>query len=154
MVRLRGLPWSASAAEVIDFLRDVTVKNGEKGVHLTQQPDGRSTGEAYVEIETEVDKAKALNLSGEYIGRRYIEVYDSSYSLMERELNPSATGAYGADGGVVRLRGLPYGTTESDVSVFFSGNGDCVEDTLLVSSVCACAVYGWAGGCTVQNLTH
>ncbi len=121
VVRLRGLPWSANAAEVIDFLRDITVKNGEKGVHLTQQPDGRSTGEAYVEIETEADKAKALNLSGEYIGRRYIEVYDSSYSLMERELNPSATGGYAADGGVVRLRGLPYGTTESDVSAFFTG---------------------------------
>ena len=106
---------------MIEFLHDITVKNGADGIHFTYQPDGKSTGEAYVELETDDDKAKALNLSGQYMGHRYVEVYDSSYSLMERELNPSATGGYDHDGGVVRLRGLPFGSTESDISSFFSG---------------------------------
>ena len=40
---------------------------------MPKTPDGRSTGEAFVEFETEDDAVAALDKNNEHIGRRYIE---------------------------------------------------------------------------------
>jgi heterogeneous nuclear ribonucleoprotein F/H len=116
VIRLRGLPWEATPENIVEFFKDIKVKNGTEGVHFKMQRDGRASGEAFVELETSDDRDASLALNGQYIGKRYIEVYDSSYPMMEREIGPLFRGEQGC---VIRLRGLPYRSTEEDIRLFF-----------------------------------
>jgi heterogeneous nuclear ribonucleoprotein F/H len=52
VVRLRGLPFSATEREVEGFLGGVAVRRG--GVHFVVR-DGRPSGDAYVELEGEAE---------------------------------------------------------------------------------------------------
>lgn len=78
MVRLRGLPFSSTAADVVAFFEGVETVGGEGGVVFTCTPDGRPTGEAYVEVAGEEALAAALGRHKEKIGARYIEIFQSS----------------------------------------------------------------------------
>ena len=93
IVRIRGLPWSASHDEVANFLEsqllncppfpkmnafgitiaDVNIMGGKSGIHLTYTKDGRPSGEAYIELASEDDVEKALGKDKHHMGRRYIE---------------------------------------------------------------------------------
>lgn len=44
VVRLRGLPFRATPAEVVAFFDGIPILGGEEGVVLTYTPDGRPTG--------------------------------------------------------------------------------------------------------------
>lgn len=73
-VRLRGLPWSATHKEILDFLENVNVTNGSAGIHLvTSRVDGKNTGEAYVEVASQEDVEEARKLNKASMGHRYIE---------------------------------------------------------------------------------
>ena len=54
-------------------------------------------------------------MNGKYIGKRYIEIKTSSRALMNKELCDDV------DARVVKLRGLPYSSTDEDIAKFFSG---------------------------------
>ena len=75
VVRLRGLPWAATSKDVLELLKDCQVMNGEKGIHFTFAPDGRPSGEAFVELCNEEDVSNALNHNNEHMGRRYVEIF-------------------------------------------------------------------------------
>ena len=119
-MRLRGLPWSATAQEVIWLLKDCQVFGGENGVHFTFAPDGRPSGEAFVELSSEEDVSKALGHNNEHMGKRYVEIFRASRGQMEWDCRMEEK-VGGGSGGVVRLRGLPFKCTEDDVRKFFSG---------------------------------
>lgn len=53
VVRLRGMPYSSTAGDVVKFFGEVELCRGQDGVVFTYMPDGRPTGEAYVELPTE-----------------------------------------------------------------------------------------------------
>lgn len=73
-IRLRGLPWSATHKEILDFLVNVEVLNGSQGIHLvTSRLDGKNTGEAYVEVASQEDVEEARKLNKASMGHRYIE---------------------------------------------------------------------------------
>ncbi|KAL4432818.1 hypothetical protein ABPG77_008144 [Micractinium sp. CCAP 211/92] len=78
VVRLRGLPFSSTAADVVAFFEGVETVGGEGGIVFTCTPDGRPTGEAYVELASEEALAAALARHKEKIGARYIEIFQSS----------------------------------------------------------------------------
>jgi heterogeneous nuclear ribonucleoprotein F/H len=143
-VRLRGLPYSAQTKDIVQFLSDCTVCNGDGGVHFTFVPDGRPSGEAFVELQSEDDVSKALAHHNEHMGRRYVEMFRASRGQMEWECRKVydggdggvgsggggggvggegsfGGGGTGGNGGVVRLRGLPYGCAEEEVRRFFTG---------------------------------
>ena len=129
VVRLRGLPWAATSKDVLDLLKDCQVMNGEKGVHFTFAPDGRPSGEAFVELCAEEDVSNALNHNNEHMGRRYVEIFRASRGQMAWDCRMEEKGG-GGSGGVVRLRGLPYRCSEDDVRKFFQGlasNGPYIE---------------------------
>ena len=63
---------------------------------------------------------KALNHNREHLGGRYIEIFRASRAQMEWECRVAERVV--GDGGVVRLRGLPFGCTEQEVRLFFSGS--------------------------------
>lgn len=52
---------------------EAKVKDGTAGVHLTMAREGRPSGEAYVEMESEEDLKAALKKDREHMGNRYIE---------------------------------------------------------------------------------
>ncbi|XP_052836503.1 LOW QUALITY PROTEIN: heterogeneous nuclear ribonucleoprotein H3 [Drosophila gunungcola] len=118
-VRLRGLPWSATHKEILDFLENVNVTNGSAGIHLvTSRVDGKNTGEAYVEVATQEDVEEARKLNKASMGHRYIEVFTATPKEAKeamRKISGHGTAF------VVKLRGLPYAVTEQQIEEFFSG---------------------------------
>lgn len=73
IVKLRGLPWSATVEEVLKFFHDCKVSGGKSGIHMTTSREGRPSGEAFVEFEDEDDLQKACQKDREHMGNRYIE---------------------------------------------------------------------------------
>jgi len=49
------------------------VVGNEDGVHIVLGPDGRETGEAFVELISAADLKQALTKNKCHIGRRYID---------------------------------------------------------------------------------
>jgi len=77
-LRLRGLPYAATKHDVITFMGDLPVL--ECDITIKYGEDGRATGDAYVQLESEhfAQDAKA-GLDRKSMGGRFIEVYLSSY---------------------------------------------------------------------------
>uniref|UniRef100_A0A8B9YN16 Heterogeneous nuclear ribonucleoprotein F n=1 Tax=Bos mutus grunniens TaxID=30521 RepID=A0A8B9YN16_BOSMU len=122
VVKLRGLPWSCSVEDVQNFLSDCTIHDGVAGVHFIYTREGRQSGEAFVELESEDDVKLALKKDRESMGHRYIEVFKSHRTEMDWVLKHSGpNSADTANDGFVRLRGLPFGCTKEEIIQFFSG---------------------------------
>jgi heterogeneous nuclear ribonucleoprotein F/H len=76
-IKLRGLPWNATSKEIVDFLKDVEIVNGENGIHMITSPrDGRPNGECFVECATKTDYDNAFEYNKKMMGHRYIEGSD------------------------------------------------------------------------------
>nr|2DB1_A Chain A, heterogeneous nuclear ribonucleoprotein F [Mus musculus] len=89
VVKLRGLPWSCSIEDVQNFLSDCTIHDGVAGVHFIYTREGRQSGEAFVELESEDDVKLALKKDRESMGHRYIEVFKSHRTEMDWVLKHS-----------------------------------------------------------------
>lgn len=127
VLKLRGLPWSASTSDIVEWLGDdIRVSGGSKGVHISLNRDGRPSGEAYVEIEEEEDLELGLKKDNEHMGRRYIEVFRVDRGEMkDAERREDQRGGDNDSGGpsecFVKMRGLPYETSNEEIAQFFSG---------------------------------
>lgn len=73
VIKLRGLPWSATNNDIMKFLDGINITNGNEGVHLLTTTEGRQSGEAFVEVDTEEDVENALKRDNALMGQRYIE---------------------------------------------------------------------------------
>ncbi|KAG8193963.1 hypothetical protein JTE90_013660 [Oedothorax gibbosus] len=122
VVRVRGLPWSATKDEILKFFTGVNIKNGLGGIHMTLSREGRPSGEAYVELASEEDFTKAIEKHNDHMGHRYIEVFKSKRSEMDWVIKRSGSHKEESlSDGCVRLRGLPFGCSKEEISQFFSG---------------------------------
>lgn len=74
VVRLRGFPFSATEAQIREFLQGIQAGS----VHMTTDFDGRPSGEAFVELPSEEAVAAALKLDKAMMGPRYVEIFRSS----------------------------------------------------------------------------
>ncbi|MGH0170240.1 UNVERIFIED_CONTAM: hypothetical protein FKN15_078056 [Acipenser sinensis] len=99
--------------------QDCRIRDGADGIHLTLNRDGKPSGEAFIELDYEEDVQKALEKHRQYLGPRYVEVYEVMNSEAETFLKQSVDSP--VNDGVVRLRGLPFSCTETDVIHFFEG---------------------------------
>lgn len=128
VVRMRGLPWSANEEDIRSFFQGLSIE--KEGVHVTLNRDGRPSGEAYVVFENEDDAKSALKRDKEKIGERWIDIFEAT----KGEVYSMTGGGKGADQGgvafdttdsaytgVVRLRGLPFEATKSQIRTFFAG---------------------------------
>lgn len=113
-VMLRGLPYKATAADVLRFFKDVDVLGGKDGVHL----HARTMGTCFVDInKQDLTKAKKYNLRE--IGNRYIEILEETDF---KRIYPGYTPPTPQEKGtLVKLKGLPFGCTKQDIATFFSG---------------------------------
>ncbi|XP_023015742.1 heterogeneous nuclear ribonucleoprotein H [Leptinotarsa decemlineata] len=121
IAKLRGLPWSATIDDIINFFEDCKILNGKNGVHMTTSREGRPSGEAFVEFEDVEDLEAAVQKDREHIGNRYIEVFKVNKAEMDWVIKRSGP-TYGSnDDGCVRLRGLPFGCSKEEIAQFFTG---------------------------------
>jgi RNA recognition motif-containing protein len=127
-IKLRGLPYLSREPEIIEFFRGIRVY--KEDICLLFDMDGKFSGEAYVQLHNEPDWQEALTFNLNNIGERYIEIFDTN----ENEFNKAKTSkkvtlsnhqdcpwAYLCQEkfGIIKLRGLPYSSTESDIRAFF-----------------------------------
>lgn len=119
IVRIRGMPYSAGKAELVSFFAMCRVKGGKDGVHITYLSDGRPSGEAFIVFETRNDMEKALNKNREYMGNRYVEIFEAQKSEFDWAAQQQEGPKQGES--VIRLRGLPYRCSKDDIQTFFSG---------------------------------
>ncbi|KAJ8281502.1 hypothetical protein COCON_G00040210 [Conger conger] len=123
VARVRGLPWSCSVDEVQRFFSDCKIANGASGIHFTYTREGRPSGEAFVELESEDDLKIATKKDRETMGHRYVEVLFKSNSVeMDWVLKHTGPNCPETGGdGLVRMRGLPFGCSKEEIVQFFSG---------------------------------
>lgn len=76
IIRLRGLPFSSTLEDVIEFFSDLIPESNN--IHMVKFRDGRLTGDAFVEFENTDDAQEAMKLHKQQIGDRYIELFKSS----------------------------------------------------------------------------
>ncbi|KAI4871440.1 hypothetical protein NFI96_013067 [Prochilodus magdalenae] len=131
IIRVKGLPWSCSAEDLVKFFSECQIRGGVNGVHLMHK-NGRPNGQAFIELEHEKDISKALEMHRQYLGPRYVEgkciggLMFSLFVVYEVTNNDAEAILKGTDespskDGVVRLRGLPFSCTEKEVTQFFTG---------------------------------
>ncbi|XP_054266493.1 heterogeneous nuclear ribonucleoprotein H-like [Macrosteles quadrilineatus] len=122
VVKMRGLPWSTTVEEILKFFGGCNIKGGKLGIQMTMSREGRPSGEAYVEMETEEDVEMACKKDREHMGHRYIEVFRAKRSEMDWVVKRSGLNMeHSMDDGCVRLRGLPFGCTKEEIANFFAG---------------------------------
>lgn len=82
IIKLRGLPWTVTNKDIVNFLKDIAIADGENGVHLItySRNSTRPNGEAFVVCATEDDYKKSFYYNKKTIGKRYIE---SKYFLVD-----------------------------------------------------------------------
>lgn len=87
IIKLRGLPWNSTVKDILDFLKECSVVEGEKGVHLAiSHRDGRPNGEAFVELESSEDVDKAFTYNKNILGHRYIESESRETTLTRSDI--------------------------------------------------------------------
>ncbi|XP_019164218.1 PREDICTED: heterogeneous nuclear ribonucleoprotein F-like isoform X1 [Ipomoea nil] len=85
VLRMRGLPFSAGKDDIIEFFKDFVLS--EETVHITYNYEGRPTGEAFVEFACPEDAKAAMAKDRMTLGRRYIELFQSSPEDMNDALS-------------------------------------------------------------------
>ncbi|CAH1437128.1 unnamed protein product [Lactuca virosa] len=83
ILKLRGLPFSVKKSEIFEFFKDFKVVEGK--VFIACRPDGKATGEAYVEFETIEEAKEAVMVKDKkMIGSRYVELFPSTHDEARR----------------------------------------------------------------------
>uniref|UniRef100_A0A672SH52 Epithelial splicing regulatory protein 1 n=1 Tax=Sinocyclocheilus grahami TaxID=75366 RepID=A0A672SH52_SINGR len=143
IVRMRGLPFTATIEQVLQFFSPACpVTDDSEGILFVRFPDGRPTGDAFVLFSCEEHAQNALKKHKDILGKRYIELFKSTAAEVQQVLNryssaplipvapspilsvvppPTFMPPTAAVTGVrdcVRLRGLPYDATIQDILVF------------------------------------
>lgn len=134
VVKLKGLPYSATEADVVAFFGGFLEEASR--VHILLSPDGRASGEAYAEFESlrrardAIARFDRRELGGRWIdltetcrGELYSAQHASANALRRTERtstedDPLLSGIAGL--GIVRVRGLLYEATRADVARFFA----------------------------------
>uniref|UniRef100_A0A3Q3B5H6 Epithelial splicing regulatory protein 2 n=1 Tax=Kryptolebias marmoratus TaxID=37003 RepID=A0A3Q3B5H6_KRYMA len=144
IIRMRGLPFTATPQEVLTFLGpESPVTDGTEGLLFVKYPDGRPTGDAFALFSCEEYAQNALKKHKQILGKRYIELFRSTAAEVQQVLNrymstpliptlppssivslssvlspppflPSASSLRDC----VRLRGLPYTAGIEDILDF------------------------------------
>uniref|UniRef100_A0A5F8GFK0 Epithelial splicing regulatory protein 2 n=1 Tax=Monodelphis domestica TaxID=13616 RepID=A0A5F8GFK0_MONDO len=131
IIRMRGLPFTATPGDVLAFLGpECPVTGGPEGLLFVHYPDGRPTGDAFALFACEELAQGALRKHKGILGKRYIELSGVLNRYMSSPLIPTLPAPLIpvlpapfplAGAGVrdcVRLRGLPYTASIDDILGF------------------------------------
>mmetsp|Transcript_17004 Transcript_17004/g.49254 ORF Transcript_17004/g.49254 Transcript_17004/m.49254 type:complete len:269 (+) Transcript_17004:1-807(+) len=129
VVRMRGLPFSATDMDVANFFAPLRPIPGT--IILGRNASGQPSGEAHVTFATDADARLALTRNRQMMGNRYIELFQMPPGARPGPPMPYGNGAAPgmghppmvANSPVLKLRGMPYTATVEDVVAFFMGYG-------------------------------
>ncbi|XP_057509318.1 uncharacterized protein LOC130791968 isoform X1 [Actinidia eriantha] len=128
VVRLRGLPFDCSEADIVEFFHGLDIVD----VLLVRKND-KFTGKAFCVLAYPLQVDFALQRNKQNIGRRYVEISRSKrqtyYKAIANEVSDSqgcaphrsASRAKSSDTWVLLLKGLPFSAGKDDIMDFFNG---------------------------------
>ncbi|KAJ1068293.1 hypothetical protein K5549_021618, partial [Capra hircus] len=96
------------------------IQNGAQRIRFIYTREGRPSGKAFVELESEDEVKLALKKDRETMGHRYIEVFKSNNVDMDwvlKHAGPNTPDT--ASDGFVRLSGLPFRCSKEEMIQFF-----------------------------------
>jgi heterogeneous nuclear ribonucleoprotein F/H len=121
VLRLRGLPFTATEADVHEFFAGHPIDDSPGSVVVVTQ--GYHRGEGYVRFASaEVCAAAHFDMNRKNIGGRYIELYASTEGALELQRSSQEQMSQ-EKRFFIRLRGLPWSAAESDIRDFLSPVG-------------------------------
>ncbi|GAB2287041.1 hypothetical protein Dimus_021428 [Dionaea muscipula] len=85
VLRMRGLPFSAGKEDIVEFFSEFVIP--DDCIHITFNPDGRPTGEAFVKFASAEDSEAAMAKDRKTLGCRYIELFISSPQELSEALS-------------------------------------------------------------------
>ncbi|KAJ3593723.1 hypothetical protein NHX12_006057 [Muraenolepis orangiensis] len=87
IIRMRGLPFTATPQDALTFLGpDSPVTDGADGLLFVKYPDGRPTGDAFVLFSCEEYAQNALRKHKQILGKRYIELFRSTSAEVQQDI--------------------------------------------------------------------
>eukprot|EP01012_Entosiphon_sulcatum_P008248 TRINITY_DN14414_c0_g1_i1.p1 TRINITY_DN14414_c0_g1~~TRINITY_DN14414_c0_g1_i1.p1 ORF type:complete len:445 (-),score=45.44 TRINITY_DN14414_c0_g1_i1:1040-2353(-) len=113
-VRVRGLPFNATEADVVQFFTGFQIDPTD-GVRFKVNAEGKQTGQAYVKFTSSHEAQRSLSRNNQYMGMRYVEVFPCTATEVLAKTTPVGPSGW------VRLRGLPFSCTVGDIADFFNG---------------------------------
>ncbi|KAM4612518.1 RNA-binding protein 12-like isoform 1-T1 [Polymixia lowei] len=139
-VYLKGLPYEAEKKQIQDFFKNLSMV--EDSIYIAYGPNGRATGEGFLEFKTEQDYKTALGAHMQYMGSRFIQVHPISRKGMLEKIDAiRKRSAMQGDGknqdgskaprNCAHITNIPYTVSKKDVRAFLEGVG-LYEDSLKV----------------------
>ncbi|XP_028262079.1 RNA-binding protein 12 [Parambassis ranga] len=139
-VYLKGLPYEADKKQIKDFFKNLAIV--EDSIYIAYGPNGRATGEGFLEFKSEQDYKSALGAHMQYMGSRFIQVHPISRKGMLEKIDAirkreAAQGDGKTQDGLktprncAHITNIPYNISKKDVRAFLEGVG-LYEDTLKV----------------------
>lgn len=135
-LKMLGLPFSTKEKGIREFFHPLKLA----AVRLTTDSNGKPSGRAYVDFETESDLKQGLKRNNDCIGHRYIELFrDSGPQAAVKETVLTQPHQVWADvsgvedvgeTGRLFVRNLSYSTVEEDLQTLFERFGPLTEVTV------------------------
>ncbi|XP_062842276.1 RNA-binding protein 12 [Trichomycterus rosablanca] len=141
-VYLKGLPYEAENKQIFEFFKNLDIV--EDSIYIAYGPNGRATGEGFVEFRNEMDYKVALGCHMQYMGSRFIQVHPITKKNMFEKIDAirkKMQGSQGDKGGsgdggrgartCAHITNIPYNVSKKDVRLFLDGF-QLFEDSLKV----------------------
>jgi len=84
VIRVRGMPFATQKPAVVKFFARKGLS--PLAIHFVKDQIGRPSGICYAEFATRQEQKRGLSLNREYIGSRYVEIFQSSIQELERDV--------------------------------------------------------------------
>ncbi|KAH0515643.1 RNA-binding protein 12 [Microtus ochrogaster] len=135
-VYLKGLPFEAENKHVIDFFKKLDIV--EDSIYIAYGPNGKATGEGFVEFRNDADYKAALCRHKQYMGNRFIQVHPitkkgmlekidmirkrlQNFSYDQREIVLNPEGDVSSAKVCAHITNIPFSITKMDVLQFLEG---------------------------------
>uniref|UniRef100_A0A3B4B2N9 RRM domain-containing protein n=1 Tax=Periophthalmus magnuspinnatus TaxID=409849 RepID=A0A3B4B2N9_9GOBI len=136
-VYLKGLPYEVDKNQVKEFFKNLSVV--EDSMYIAYGPNGKATGEGFVEFCSEQDYKSALGAHMQYMGARFIQVHpitrkgmmDKIEQIRKRDSESKSSDSTRAPKTCLHITNIPYNVSRKDVRGFLEGLG-LYEDSLKV----------------------
>jgi RNA recognition motif-containing protein len=114
VIKVVGYPFATTVYDIAAFFDGFSLIR----INMVSKREGERSDRAFVELSSVSDALRALSLHKQHMGKRYIEVYpahpDSIGSIAGTCVDAALLIGY-----FIRLRGLPFSVTVTDVEAFF-----------------------------------
>ncbi|XP_023693639.1 RNA-binding protein 12-like isoform X1 [Paramormyrops kingsleyae] len=133
-VYLKGLPYEVENKQIFDFFKNLDII--EDSIYIAYGPNGRATGEGFVEFRNENDYKVALSCHMQFMGSRFIQVHPitkkgmfEKIDIIRKRMQGSQGDQKGSslEGGgkgsrtCAHISNIPYNVSKKDVRLFLEG---------------------------------